>query len=376
MKKKFFRVYRFKKILSILMVLLFALILLMRPQAAISSCSQALMRCGQILIPSLFPFFVCAALLVELGFAEYMTRFLTPLMKPIFNVPGSGALALLLGVLSGYPVGASTVADLREKKLCSKTEGERMLAFCTNSGPLFILGSIGIGVFGQQRLGILLYLSHIIAALLVGIVFRFYHASNPPEPTLVKSMNPCPKSFSEIVTSSIRKSCINMFYVCGFVVIFNVFVDLLVVAPFGSHMGSAPSFLAGLMEVTIGSVMTGSLPFLSLTQKLMMVSFLIGFGGMCVHFQVISILSNTDLSIKPYLGGKLLCGIFSVGIFIILLRFFPIPMDVFFTLSPDLNFSAVSFENTIKLTFFYIGIAAIAMVILYFVTLIISKREK
>ena len=40
-------------------------------------------------------------------------------------------------------------------------------------------------------------------------------------------------------------------------------------------------------------------------------SFLIGFGGLSVLFQVYSIIVKENISIKPYLYGKLLQGILS-----------------------------------------------------------------
>jgi len=376
MRKKFFRVYQIKKVFIVGIVLVFAIVLMSKPQAAILSCTQALGRCGRIIVPSLFPFFVCSSLLVGLGFADYMTRFLNPIMKPLFNVPGSGGLALILGVLSGYAVGASTVASLRERNLCSREEGERMLAFCTNSGPLFILGSIGIGVFYNQTLGILLYVTHIIAAITVGFIFRFYKADRTSEVIVYKKKLKVSKPLSEIVTSCVKASAINIFFVCAFVIIFNVFVDLLILVPFQTSTNVIPSFLSGLFEVSIGAVMTGTLPILSMTQKLIMVSFLLGFGGFCVHFQVIGMIAKTDLSIRPYLIGKALCGAFSAIILIILLRFIPLPMKAFLPYGNNITYSPETFENAIRITFFYIGIAAAAMVVLYIITLIVSHKEK
>ena len=63
-------------------------------------------------------------------------------MRPLFNVPGESAYAFIMGLISGYPVGAKIVTDLRKTNLCSKDEGERMLCFTNNSGPLFIIGTV------------------------------------------------------------------------------------------------------------------------------------------------------------------------------------------------------------------------------------------
>ncbi len=376
MKQKFFHVYYMKKIIPICVILLFTLLMLLRPQAALLSCSRALTRCAHILIPSLFPFFVCAALLVNLGFASYMTRFLTPMMRPIFHVPGCGALALFLGILSGYPIGASTVAQIYKNHLCTKTEAERMLAFCTNSGPMFLLGSIGLGIFHQQKIGILLYLSHLLSALIVGIIFRFYHTEPSLEPVVVKTISSQQNSLSHSIIEAVKSSCKNMLFVCGFVIMFNVFADLLILAPFYHSFRVIPSFVAGLVEVSMGAFLVGNLPFLSQTLQCILVSFLAGFGGLCVHMQVTSFIADTDLSLRPYYMGKILCGIFSAGIFILLLQVFPLPTEVFTALSPYQSPVVLSFENTLKLAFFYMSIAAISLVILYFVTLFLSRGKK
>ncbi len=63
-------------------------------------------------------------------------------MKPIFNVPGIGAYAFIMGIISGYPVGAKIVTEFRKNGECSKAEAERLLAFTNNSGPLFIIGTV------------------------------------------------------------------------------------------------------------------------------------------------------------------------------------------------------------------------------------------
>lgn len=60
-------------------------------------------------------------------------------MRPLFNVPGEGSYALLMGIVSGYPIGAKIIVNLKEKGICNKIEAERLLAFTNNSSPLFII---------------------------------------------------------------------------------------------------------------------------------------------------------------------------------------------------------------------------------------------
>ena len=81
-----------------------------------------------------------------------------------------GGFAFTMGLISGYPVGAKIVSDFREKRLITKDEGERLLCFTNNSGPLFILSTVGIALFGDTKTGLLLLLTHILACITVGII--------------------------------------------------------------------------------------------------------------------------------------------------------------------------------------------------------------
>ena len=68
-------------------------------------------------------------------------------MKPLFNIRGEGSFALIMGIISGYPVGAKIACNFRKNNVCSKEECERLLSFTNNSGPLFIVGTVGITMF-------------------------------------------------------------------------------------------------------------------------------------------------------------------------------------------------------------------------------------
>lgn len=85
-----------------------------------------------------------------------------------------GAYAMLMGIISGYPIGAKIVTNFRENGMCSKEECERLLAFTNNSGPLFIIGTVGISLFGNSLIGVLLFITHLLACLTVGFIFRFW----------------------------------------------------------------------------------------------------------------------------------------------------------------------------------------------------------
>ena len=155
---------QYRELLLALGLLCAALALVLWPGEAMGAMRDGLKLCGNVIVPSLFPFFVLSSLVVELGMSRYLGRLFQPVMAPLFRVNGACASALALGFVGGYPVGARTAISLYQNGQCSKTEAERLLAFCNNSGPAFIFGVVGAGVFGSGALGLLLYLVHMAAS--------------------------------------------------------------------------------------------------------------------------------------------------------------------------------------------------------------------
>ena len=105
-----------------LALLLATLALMFWPKDSMAAARDGLTLCYNVIIPSLFPFFVLSALVVDLGLAGHLGRALEGIMRPLFNVPGACAPALALGFVGGYPVGARTALQLYQKGMCTKTE--------------------------------------------------------------------------------------------------------------------------------------------------------------------------------------------------------------------------------------------------------------
>ena len=153
---------------------LMILSLLLLPKQSVSAAGDGVQLCLNVILPSLFPFFVLSTLCVDSGIIRALGTLMQPLMAPLFRVGGCCAGAFLLGIIGGYPVGARTAISLYESGQCSRDEAERLLSFCNNSGPAFILGVVGAGIFSSSKAGLWLYGAHVAASILVGIVFRFY----------------------------------------------------------------------------------------------------------------------------------------------------------------------------------------------------------
>ena len=222
-----------------LVLLTATLALMLWPQQSMEAAKTGLLLCYNVIIPSLFPFFVLSTLVVELGLAGYVGRVLEGIMRPLFNVPGACASAVALGFIGGYPVGARTAISLYEKGMCTKTEAERLLAFCNNSGPAFILGVVGAGIFASSKVGVLLYLAHAAASLCIGLLFRFYKRGEGGKEKGAR-LNFEAQRLSVAFTGSIKNSFLSTLNICAFVVFFTVVIRMLIIS------GALPALAGGL----------------------------------------------------------------------------------------------------------------------------------
>ena len=317
-----------------------ALALVSWPQQAMAAMKDGLTLCGNVIVPSLFPFFVLSSLVVELGMSRYLGKLLEPIMSPLFRVNGSCAAALALGFVGGYPVGARTAISLYQNGQCSRTEAERLLAFCNNSGPAFILGVVGAGVFGSGTAGLLLYAAHIAASLLVGVIFRFYKPKDGPQPGHGPGAQFQTASFPAAFTRSVTGALQSTLNICAFILFFTVAIRILtlsgclttlstllaeLLAPLGLSQVWAERLLTGLLEVSSG---VSSLTEGALSGRLSMAAFMLGWAGVSVHCQVMAFLGDSGLSLRTYLTGKLLHGGLSSALVWILVRLFPLECPV------------------------------------------------
>lgn len=297
------------------------------------------------IVPSLLPFLICIDLLKHTNFLYIIGKMLTPIMRPLFNVPGCGAFAIALGITSGYPVGAKICTELYENDECTKSEAERLLAFTNTSGPLFIVSSVGTSMFHNSQIGILLLLTHFIASLIVGILFRKYNfksSSNPSdiithkETKINKNNKLCISNLGLFMGNAIQNAISTLLLICGYIIFFAVLGNILenlgafkslssVIIPFFNLLNIpieyANCILKGILEVTNGIKNISEISLSYSIFTICVVAFLLGFGGLSVFMQVSSIVSKCNLSMKTYFWGKLLHGLIASTITFIILKY-------------------------------------------------------
>lgn len=338
------------------------LLMLLHPVSSLDAAVRGLAVWWDVLFPSLFPFFVISELLLGFGVVHLFGALLDPLMRPLFNIPGSGGFVAAMGYVSGYPVGAKLTAKLREQQLISPVEGERLVAFTTSSDPIFLLGAVSVGFFHDASLGLVLALSHYGGGLIVGLLMAFHgHRDKPAAaPALSGGNAELPlaadgqgqgrlslalnsmaearrrdgRSFGELLKSAVQSSLQLIIVVGGLVVFFNVLMELLtragIMSALFSLIGSllslagfppqlSAALASGFFEVTIGARSAGeAVSAVPLQFKAATAAFILSWGGLSVHAQVASILNGTGLRYLPFMAARLVHAFLSAVLLLLL----------------------------------------------------------
>lgn len=271
------------------------------------------------LFPSLFPFFIISNLLLQYNFVDKISFLFKRIMPTIFKLPKEACFPLIISLFSGFPSGAKATADLVNENILTKEQGTSLLTFTHYSNPLFILGFIGTIILGNQKLGTIILISHLLSGLIIGIIFRPKNIENN------KNYNKTQKvrkktNFGSALKTSIFTSLETMFLLLGIVTIFLILTTIM--SKLLPCSETTKSIIAGILEMTQGIKLVSTLPISTLI-KTIIITIFISFGGISVHMQVLSIISETKIKYKHFLLARILHSILAaILVFILYLIFF------------------------------------------------------
>ncbi|KQX45327.1 MULTISPECIES: sporulation integral membrane protein YlbJ [unclassified Paenibacillus] len=309
-----------------------------------------------VLFPALFPFFVISEIMLGFGIVHFFGTLLDPMMRPVFRIPGIGGFVMAMGFAAGYPVGAKLTSQLWEQKLVNREEGERLVAFTTSSDPIFLIGAVSIGFFHDPSLAMILAIAHYGGSVLIGLMMRFHGRKSLPTEQEPKSKGWVWKrafeamhsartndgrSIGTLLSQSILQSLSLIFVVGGLVVFFSVVLEVLTAAKImnaiyllissileiaGLPHELSQAVMNGLFEVTLGAKAAGNAPAsLALSSKVAIGAFILSWGGMSVHAQIISLLSHTNLRYLPFVTARFIHALLSAAIVLVFWE----PMQIF-----------------------------------------------
>ena len=329
---------------------------------------QGLLYCGNILIPSLFPFMVLSTFIVNSGIADVLGNFLSPITKKLFHTDGSVGVVILLGLIGGFPVGAKGVATLYSEKKINIETARALTMFLVGGGPGFVIFVVGGSLYNNAFTGLLLWISQIITQLILGI-WSCRHIKYIPEKITKEKHIPISNAIVESTQSGVN----GIMSLCGLVIIFScifgicenihlteIVSDILTGAGLTESIGN--SILSVLFEVTKGcnTCCDNAVP-------VWFTAFALGWGGVCVHFQIYSLITQIDISKIKFTLYRLVQGVISAIITAIIFIFYNPEQNVYCNTS--VQQANIGCNN-------YIGsIALIAMCILFTMCIETGKEK-
>ncbi|MBR5533386.1 MAG: sporulation protein [Ruminiclostridium sp.] len=301
------------------LLLSFALLLFLFPAESGEAARKGVRLCLDLIIPSLFPFFVLSSLVISTGLAGLLA---TPLKRPanfLLSIGSQGATLLVLGAVGGYPVGARSLAQMTARGDLSPQEARHLYLFCNNCGPAFFIGVVGGELFGSQQVGLLLWGTHLLAALMIGLFCR-------RSPSSVRNPSCHLSSLSDQFPEAVGGAFQSTLNVCSYVILFSVITGLLRCSQILPESPLWRSLCAGVLEISTGITTLGEA--VSSPAALPLAAFLLGWGGCSVHCQTLLFWRELGLPAGPYLLAKLCQGLLAAGLTLLYCRIFPPSLPV------------------------------------------------
>ena len=286
------------------------------PERYISCCLQGFVMWAECVLPSLFPFMVITLIMIKSGFAEKASL---PLKKitGIFNLPPSAAVCLIISVCSGYPAGAKSLLEFYESGCLSRKDVKKLSALCSTSGPLFIIGSVGVRMLGDKSAGWKILLAHFLSVIIIALILSLFSKREQN-----KELKRAPVN-NNLLYDSFYGAVISVAVAGGFIAFFSVTARILsdfnflivfekLISLFTDGQ-SAKAASLGLVEATLGcrelSAAAGKL-------TLPLAGFLITFGGVSIILQQLAYLQKAGVKALYFIFIKFVQG---VACFILLL---------------------------------------------------------
>lgn len=298
------------KIFFPIIIFAFIILLLCSPAKFMAVALDGALVWATILLPSLFPFIFFSRLFTTFEVTQNLSKPFSRATQKLYHCPSDSAYVFLLSVLCGYPIGAKLISDLYQDGKLSKGQAYRSVSFVSNCGPMFIIGSVGVGMLHSTKAGIIILICHILSSLLNGLIYRKSWKKFDFERLPAASEKNAQTSVSDIVFSSINSVLMVGGYVIIFFIVAEVFTSLKIFSPLclllkkiGINPQISEGILCGLLEITKGSKML-SIASSNLQVIVPACCFLITFGGFSTFMQSYTFLEKTGMKKSALLIQK------------------------------------------------------------------------
>ncbi len=289
-------------------------------EESLQGAKSAVESCARVLIPGIFPFMVITQFALYTGAADVFSFLFGTVTKKIYKLPKVCAGVIVLSLIGGYPVGAKMISTLHKQRKITQKQASRMALFCFGTGPAFVMGTVGAGILKNSGIGVMIFVSQLLASIIIGLCVSVFSKDKPVN----REYRENNKSFGDAFTRAVKDASSAVINMCAFVIFFGSVMSIIklpverIEMQFNLNNNTFMSALAAVCEVTNACVNIDKSEY-----PVLYAAFAVGFGGLCVHFQVFSLLDGIKVNKLLFLALRLVQGILSAVITYILCSFFP-----------------------------------------------------
>lgn len=307
MKKKLF-LY-----LKVLILVFTAIICLVKTDITSHAVSDALDRCLDVIIPSLYSMMIISPLLIKSGITGSISKFTGSIGRIVFGMERIVFPVFVFSMFAGYPIGTKMLCSAYENGLIEKRRAEIFCGLCFGAGPAFIFGCISGQIYGSSSAGNIILVSAVGANIILALIVSVFMRKNCDSRKNTAEI----KLSADMLTDCVISGGRSMADICFMVIAFAVITEILDYSGIISALAvlfskittlsgtESQQFVKAVMDVTaVNGFSYGNyelLPYLSS---------LVSFGGICVIFQISAVTSG-KLSLKPLILMRISASVIS-----------------------------------------------------------------
>lgn len=327
-----------KNFLLFCFVVGFAFLIIVFPEVSRNGVTQGILLCGRVIIPSLFPFTMCVLFVMNTNILNSSDT-LSYITKKLFCLNFQEFSIYFLSLIGGYPIGAKIINEAVSQKKITIKKAENMLCYCVNAGPAFIISAVGYSIFNSKTIGLVLFASHILAS--IGICMMNHRKEYIDN---IQKQHILPLSDNFVISAA--NAAKTLISICSFVILFSAINSYFLY--FGEKIHIFKN-IALLLEVTNS---------LSYCQNIYLISFLLGFGGICIWFQVFAAVDKFKVNYCKFALFRILHGFLSTIFTYVILKIFKITVPTIsgITVKPLYSTPAITVSLIIMALIFAISL--------------------
>ena len=296
---------------SIVTAIFIFAILLKNSALASAEVIKSLKTCSSMIIPSIFPLTVASEILTRSGATQKTTQKLSAPIAKILGVSKTATTPYFLGLCGGYTSSCKSAILLYQGGQITKRDCESIIALSNMPSLAFMTGFVGSVIFKDSTIGWILWGINILSTLILGVINNIFFKKDRQNFVCESYGKENKKGTSQILVSAIVHSAQAMLTICACVVFFSVLIAVLDLYLMQINIpNGVKNVLLGAFEITKG--IENSTQIESSIMRTIVCAFFSGWSGLCVHFQVIALCDNANISFKKYFLFKALQGIICI----------------------------------------------------------------